>query len=72
MEEILTKNGLDKFDYGKVLLDVMYAAEDDQIIIDGTGAVEVITADGARKKTVLNAGNDAAMEDEQPMVDDDN
>ena len=76
LEEIITKNGLDKRDFGAALLDVMYAAEGDTILIDATGSVEIVTADGARKKmTIASADQEALMEDqpmeEQPLVDDD-
>jgi hypothetical protein len=53
LEEIITKNGLDKRDFGAALLDVMYAAEGDTIMIDATGSVEIVTADGARKKMTI-------------------
>jgi hypothetical protein len=56
LEEIITKNGLDKQDFGQALLDVMYAAEGDTIMIDAQGSVEIVTADGGRKKiTIRNA-----------------
>lgn len=77
LEEIITKNGLDKADFGQALLDVMYAAEGDTIMIDAQGSVEIVTADGGRKKiNIANAEANAMMEDqpmeEQPLVDDDN
>jgi hypothetical protein len=54
LEEIITKNGLDKHDFGAALLDVMYAAEGDTIMIDAEGSVEIVTADGARKKLKIS------------------
>lgn len=78
LEEIITKNGLDKQDFGAALLDVMYAAEGDSIMIDTGGSVEIVTADGGRKKmTIVNPADaqalieDAPME-EQPLMDEDN
>jgi RP/EB family microtubule-associated protein len=53
LEEIITKNGLDKQDFGQALLDVMYAAEGDTIMIDAQGSVEIVTADGGRKKITI-------------------
>jgi microtubule-associated protein, RP/EB family len=55
LEEIITKNGLDKHDFGAALLDVMYAAEGDTIMIDAQGSVEIVTADGARKKLAISS-----------------
>ena len=83
LEEIITKNGLDKHDFGAALLDVMYAAEDDTIMIDNGGSVEIVTADGGRKKMTITAPvppatgeaqaliEDQPME-EQPLMDEDN
>ena len=53
----------------------MYAAEGDSILIDEQGSVEIVTADGGRKKiTIRNAEANALIEDqimeEQPLVDD--
>ena len=55
----------------------MYAAEGDTIMIDAQGSVEIVTADGGRKKiTITNEAANALIEDqpmeEQPLVDDDN
>ena len=78
LEEIITKNGLDKHDFGAALLDVMYAAEGDTIMIGDVGSVEIVTADGSRKKmTITNPGDGQALiEDqpmeEQPLMDEDN
>lgn len=78
LEEIITKNGLEKHDFGQALLDVMYAAEGDTIMIDEAGSVEIVTADGGRKKiTITNAAaqglmDDQPMEEEQPLADDEN
>jgi hypothetical protein len=84
LEEIITKNGLDKHDFGAALLDVMYAAEGDNIMIDTTGDVEIVTADGGRKKMAISAlpspgaqvDAQALIEDqpmeEQPLMDEDN
>lgn len=76
LEEIITKNALEKHDYGLALLDVMYAAEGDTIMIDAQGSVEIVTADGGRKKfTIANTAQQALIEEqpleEQPLVDDD-
>jgi hypothetical protein len=76
LEEIITKNGLDKHDFGAALLDVMYAAEGDSIMIDAQGQVEIVTADGARKKLAItnpdarNLIEDQPLE-EQPLVEND-
>ena len=55
----------------------MYAAEGDTIMIDVQGSVEIVTADGGRKKiTITNEAANALIEDqpmeEQPLVEDDN
>jgi sRNA-binding carbon storage regulator CsrA len=51
-------------DFGQALLDVMYAAEGDTIMIDAQGSVEIVTADGGRKKiTINNADSNALIED---------
>ena len=80
LEEIITKNGLDKHDFGAALLDVMYAAEGDTIMIN-ENSVEIATADGGRKKMTITAPvpageAEALIEDqpmeEQPLMDEDN
>ena len=80
LEEIITKNGLDKHDFGAALLDVMYAAEGDTIMINDN-SVEIATADGGRKKMMITAPvpvgeAEALIEDqpmeEQPLMDEDN
>jgi|TARA_B110000503_G_C7018896_1_gene358867 hypothetical protein len=61
----------------------MYAAEGDTIMIDNGGSVEIVTADGGRKKMTITAPvppatgeaqaliEDQPME-EQPLMDEDN
>lgn len=58
----------------------MYAAEGDSIMIDNEGSVEIVTADGGRKKMTISnpaeANTQALIEDapmeEQPLMDEDN
>ena len=64
-----------------MLLDVMYAAEDDNIMIGADGSIEITGADGTTKKMEVSKGQqpeagadlteDAQM-DEQPLDDDEN
>ena len=71
---------MDKHDFGAALLDVMYAAEGDTIMINDN-SVEIATADGGRKKMMITAPvpageAEALIEDqpmeEQPLMDEDN
>lgn len=67
IEEIITKNGLDRYEHGKALLDVMYAAEEDTVMVGNEGQVEIVASDGQRKTYDLKASEAAALTEDQPM-----
>lgn len=58
MENCLTKSGFEKMKIGEGLIQILYAAEEDQVEVNEQGDI-IITAEG--KRTVFNAKDDGAV-----------